>query len=200
MPSFLNSDTHSVAVYWGEGSNLIKNLIDITFNNKHYAQDIQGFGLIVDADDKAPAMVAMEKAKELQNIFPSISQEPGIITGRLPKTGIYILPDNTRQGALDSVLLNCASAIYPEHKKGAQKFIEELENTHKTHLLQNLRLKEKAIVACIVGIIRPGAANTPSIAQDKWICDQTLNSINDIKQLYLFLTDLLDLPQVKFEV
>ena len=34
MPSILTSDTHSVAIYWGEGSNLIPNLVAITTNNK----------------------------------------------------------------------------------------------------------------------------------------------------------------------
>lgn len=40
MPSILTSVTHSVAVYWGEGENLIRNLIAIATNHKQYVQDI----------------------------------------------------------------------------------------------------------------------------------------------------------------
>jgi hypothetical protein len=51
--------------------------------------------------------------------------------------------------------------------------------------------EEKALIASIVSVLRPGMANTPSVAQDGWICKQTIDAINGIGLLYKFITDLL---------
>lgn len=52
MPSILFTDSLSVAIYVGEGSNLVKNLDDILSNNSQYRKDIAAFGIIADADKK----------------------------------------------------------------------------------------------------------------------------------------------------
>jgi hypothetical protein len=193
MPSILTSTTHSVAIYAGEGSNLIKNIVARVGNYPQYAEDIQAFGLIVDADRKSPTSVAAEKAKGLKIVFPTLSDKPGVITTGPPRTGIYILPDNKTPGVLDSILTECASLVYPDHKKAAETFISSLENTHTQHFrpFDN----EKALIASIVSILRPGMANTPSIAGDEWINDQTISAIEGIKLLHTFIKNLLNLEQ-----
>lgn len=192
IPSFFTSPTHSIAVYWGEGSNLIPNLIAIAHNYEKYVKDIQAFGLIVDADRDEPKQVASSKAKALQSIFPSISEEPGVITPGMPDTAIYVLPDNKRKGVLDTLLIECAAVVYSDHRKGAEKFIAELDEQHTRHL-QKPHLKEKAIVACIASILKPGATNTASIAQNNWISSETLTKVVDVASLYAFLKNLLKL-------
>jgi hypothetical protein len=126
MPSILTSQTHSVAIYCGEGSNLIPNLNAIATNYKRYVQDIHAFGLIVDADADLPEKVAKKKSRALKTIFPTILEIPGIISGENPKTGTYIFPDNKRKGVLDSILVDCASLVYPDHKDGAMRFLKDL--------------------------------------------------------------------------
>ncbi|GHO93181.1 hypothetical protein KSF_032290 [Reticulibacter mediterranei] len=192
MPSILTSATHSIAVYWGEGSELIKNLIAITTNHMRYAREIYSFGLIVDADNRQPDAVAKKKAKELRTIFPSLSEMPGSITNGPPRTGIYVLPDNKRQGSLDSMLNECASIVYLDHKKGALQFINDLDEIHTKDLI--FTKKDKALVACITSILQPGAANTSSIAQDDWISEKTIYQ-KDVVLLYRFLSDLLELDR-----
>jgi hypothetical protein len=54
-------------------------------------------------------------------------------------------------------------------------------------------VKEKALVACIVSVLQPGMANTPSIAQDNWICEQTLNEVSEIASLSHFIEKLLEI-------
>jgi hypothetical protein len=189
MPSILTSPTHSVAIYAGEGSNLVENIATILDNYQQYAKDIQAFGLFVDADNKQPQKIAEKHAKELCKVLPTIPQEPGIISAGIPRTGIYVLPDNKRSGVLDSILTQCASIIYPDHKKAAETFIESLNHTHKLHAFS----REKALVACIVSILRPGMANTPSIAQDQWISKKTIDVVDEIIRLNKFIKDLLDL-------
>jgi len=63
MPAILTSQTDSVVVYWGEGNNLISNLILLATNNERYVRDIHAFGLVVDADKKEPISVAQKKPR-----------------------------------------------------------------------------------------------------------------------------------------
>jgi len=187
MPSVLTSTTQSVAIYVGGGSDLPKNINSILYNYEQYAKDIKAFGLIIDADLKKPKQLAVEKALALHSVLPMLSDEPGVITGGSPRTGIYILPDNKRAGVLDSMLLECASVVYPHHKEGAEKFLDSLAHVHNLRSFK----KEKALVASIVSILRPGMANTSSIAQDGWISRQTIDTVKDVALLYSFLKSLI---------
>ena len=53
--------------------------------------------------------------------------------------------------------------------------------------------RQKAIVASIVSVLKPGMANTPSIAQDRWICEQTVKDVPEIAVLKQFIENLLEL-------
>lgn len=191
VPTIMVSQTHSVAVYWGEGSNLIPRLIGLTTNFKHYKDSIDAFGFIVDADNRQPGKVAKEKAEKLQAIFPMVSAEPGTITSGTPRTGIYILPDNNRQGTLDSCLLECASVVYPDHRNGAERFLDGLGSQHTNHLRTFTR--EKAVVACVVGVLKPGKTNTASIADNNWISEQTITDVTEVSALRNFIKSLLEI-------
>lgn len=190
-PLLMTSATHSIAIYAGGGTSLVPYLNLIAKRYKPYAKDIHAFGLIIDTDNEPPQKVAKEKAESLRDSFPSLSAIPGVVTPGTPRTGIYILPDNKRSGALDSILVECASVVYPDHKKGAIQFIDELDTKHTKHL--KFTKKEKAIVACIVSVLQPGSTNTLSIEAEKWISDQTIDH-KDVASLYQFLKDLLELP------
>src|SRR5713226_9612479 len=192
MPSILASQTDSVAIYWGEGSNLVDNVIALAANNSDYKDAIHAFGLVVDADDKQPNIVAKEKAQKLQIIFPTMSEIPGEITPGTPRTGIYLLPDNQGQGTLDSCLVKCASVVYPDHRTGAEKFLNELDSRHTSHLRTSIA-REKAVVACIVGVLKPGKSNTASLADNNWVSKQTVSNVDEISSLCGFVKSLLEI-------
>ncbi len=193
MPSIFFSPTHSIAVYQGEGSNLYKNLKGRIKEHDPYVQDIHAFGLILDADTFAPQQKATEYVTELQEFYPSLVGEPGKIIAGKPRTGIYVLPDNKKQGTLDSILVDCATVIYPDHKVGAIQFLDGLDNAHTSHWRPFDH--EKAMVATIVSVLKPGASNTSSIAQDHWICEKTVNGVAEVELLSEFLKNLLELPE-----
>lgn len=193
MPSIFTSSTHSIAIYQGIGSNLTKNLVGIMTTYPKYAKSIDVFGLIVDADAKQPEQVVEKYAKGLRSFLPSLSDVPGVIIGEAPRTGIYVLPDNKNTGVLDTVLVNCSSVVYPEHKIGAEQFLNGLRASHTNHWRGFDQ--RKALVASIVSVLRPGVANTPSIAQDKWINEQTINDVPELVLLKQFLEELLGLPK-----
>lgn len=197
MPSIFSSSTHSVAIYQGNGSDLIKNLKAKIGEHDPYMRDIHAFGLILDADDVdqlTPQQKAVTSAKELQELYPDLVGEPGIVVASKPRTGIYVLPDNKRRGTLDSILIDCAAIIYPDHKAGAIQYLDNLAAAHKSHWKPFDFCREKAIVATIVSVLKPGAANTPSIAQNDWICDKTLSAVAEVALFAKFLKDLLELP------
>jgi|SRR5437773_2822715 len=191
MPSIFTSQTHSVAIYVGEGNNLVPNMVRTLENHQQYAKEIHAFGLIVDADKKQPKEIAKEKAEGLKSVFPMISGEPAIITIGPPRTGIYVLPDSKRSGVLESILLKCALSVYPDHKSAAETFINTLDEAHTKHFKPFDG--DKAVIASIGSILKPVATNTSSIVQDKWISKQTIDAIDDLKLLLEFLKDLLDL-------
>lgn len=188
MPAILTSQTDSVAIYWGEGSNLIDNIIALATNYSRYIEEIHAFGLVVDADDKEPQIVAKEKVRKLRTILPTMSEVPGAITPGTPKTGIYVLPDNRGQGTLDSCLVKCASVIYPDHRTGAEKFLNELDSKHTKHL-RTFIAREKAVV----GVLKPGKTNTASIADDNWVCKQTVSSVDEVSSIHNFIKALLNI-------
>lgn len=193
MPSIFFSPTHSVAIYHGEGSNLCKNLKLRIKEHDPYVKDIYAFGLVLDADNMTPQQKATEYANELRELYPSLVGEPGKIVAGEPRTGIYVLPDNKKQGTLDSILVDCATVSYSDHKVGAIQFLDGLDNSHKSHW--GPFDHEKAMVATIVSVLKPGTSNTPSIVDDDWICDKTVNAVAEVALLGNFLKDLLELPE-----
>jgi hypothetical protein len=134
MPSIFFSQTHSVAIYQGEGSNLCKNLKLKIKEHDPYMKDIHAFGLVLDADTTTPQQKAIKYANELRELYPSLVGEPSKIIAGKPRTGIYVLPDNIRQGTLDNILVDCATLVYPDHKVGAIQFLDGLNIAHKSHL------------------------------------------------------------------
>lgn len=191
MPRIFTSSTHSVAVYQGAGSNLLWRLDNILDNYEEYAQEIHALGLFVDADNRQPDEVAEECSRELKHFFPMIPNRAGVINAGPPRTGIYVLPDNKRQGTLESILVNCAATIYPDHKLGAEYYLDNLDTAHKTHWRPFDR--EKAVVSTIVSVIQPGIASHLSLvrAKDKWICETTEQAVPEVARLKQFLVDLL---------
>jgi hypothetical protein len=198
MPSIFSSSTHSVLIFQGEGNNLCKNLKDIIQEHDPYMQGIHAFGLILDADDidkLTPQQKATEYSEEWRELYPGLVGEPGMVVAGKPRTGIYVLPDNKRRGTLDSILVDCATVIYPDHKAGAIQYLDSLDVAHKSHWKPFDLHREKAIVATIVSVLKPGMANTPSIAQNKWICEETVNGVAEVALFDEFLKDLLELPE-----
>lgn len=193
MPSIFSSQTHSIAIFQGEGSKLCKNLRGKLGEHDPFMRDIHAFGLILDADNKTPQQKATEYVGELRKLYPNLIGEPGTIVAGKPRTGIYVLPDNSKQGTLDSLLVDCAAVIYPDHKVGAIQFLDGLNADHKSHWRPFDH--EKATVAAIVSILKPGATNTSSISQNDWICNKTLYEVADVALLGKFLKELLELSE-----
>ena len=93
------------------------------------------------------------------------------------------------------MLLDCASIVYPDHKEGAELFINNLDEMHTKRYKRYFLPSKKAIVCMYCkAFLSLGPQNTPSIAQNSWFSEETIRNVTDVASLYLFIRDLLELP------
>lgn len=194
MPTILYTDTISLAIYAGEGSNLISNLSD-KLSDIDYSS-LFAFAIVADADKNTPDQVAEEYYNGLIEYFPDfpnkVNSTGNIIEGS-PRLGIYILPDNDQQGVLDTVICDCGDLVYPEYMQRAREYIDKFsEEERKTKPLKWKPFdKEKAIIATVVSVLKPGKTNQTSISDNAWISSETAE-IPAIQNLTQFLSNMLN--------
>jgi hypothetical protein len=193
MPSILQTDTVSVAIYAGEGSKLVSNLKD-KLSDINYSNDLSAFAIVADADKQKPAEVVKKYYNELQEYFPDFPCEvsaTGAVTESTPKLGIYILPNNVDQGVLDSLLCACGEVAYPTYMERAISYISQFSEEEIKKIKWKPFDREKAIIATIASILKPGKTNTVSISDNAWFNIQTEQEIASLGNLTSFLKQLL---------
>jgi hypothetical protein len=194
MPSILYTDTLSVAIYVGEGSNLSRNLKDKLSDID--LESLSAFAIVADADKQKPAEVANKYHDELKEYFPDFPleiSETGAVTEAIPKLGIYILPNNSDQGVLETLLCACGEVAYPLYMERAKSYISQFSDQEFKQIGWKPFDKEKATIATIVSILKPGKTNTVSISDNAWISTQTEQQIPSLQNLTIFLKKLLSI-------
>lgn len=192
MPSLLFNDTISVAIYAGEGSNLVTNLDDILFANSEYQRNLAAFGIVADCDKSTPDRIAEPYAKKFRSYFPNFPQCPGVVDSNSPRTGIYVLPDNVSQGVLDTLLCSCGEIAYPAYMEKASSYLNEFSESDRKFLKWKNFDREKALVATVVSVLKPGKTNTTSIADNNWVSEQTKQQVPALANFIEFLSQLLE--------
>lgn len=194
MPSILYNDTLSVAIYAGEGSRLVDNLKDKLADID--LDSLSAFAIVADADKQKPAEVAKKYSDELREYFtdfPFEISETGAVTEAMPRLGIYILPNNCDQGVLDTLLCECGEIAYPVYMERAKSYISQFSDEEIKKIKWKPFDKEKATVATIASILKPGKTNTASISDNTWISTQTEQQISSLQNLTTFLRKLLSI-------
>ena len=195
MPTILYKDKISLAIYAGEGSNLITNLSDKLSDID--SSSLFAFAIVADADKNQPEQVAKEYYQGFKEYFPdfptTVSQNGNVIAGS-PRLGIYILPENSQQGVLDTLICDCGDLIYPEYMQRAREYINKFseEEKNKKPLKWKPFDQEKAIIATVVSVLKPGKTNQTSISDNNWIGAET-SEIPVIQNLTTFFRGLLNL-------
>ncbi len=196
MPTILYKDDLLVGIYAGEGSKLIQNLNDKLSNISDFCSSLSAFAIVADADKNTPKQVATTYYNGLKEYFPNFPNQVtimGSVTKTQPKLGIYILPDNANQGVLDTLLCACGEVVYPEYMKRAKNYINQFSQTETEKLGWKPFDQEKATIATVVSVLKPGKTNTVSIADNAWVSPQTKDQIPELRNLSHFLEELLDL-------
>ena len=199
MPQILDNENFSIAIYVGNGDELIQNL-------KAKLSDIDistffAFAIVADTDNNTPNEVAKKYHKDFKEYFPHFPTEvtqSGNVTEGSPeletKAGIYILPDNSQPGVLDTLICDCGELVYPEYMQRAREYIDKFseEERKKKPLKWKPFDQRKAIIATVASVLRPGMTNTVTIMRDDWISIETAE-IPAIKNFTDFLKNLLKL-------
>ncbi|MCM1983210.1 hypothetical protein QQ91_0010290 [Lyngbya confervoides BDU141951] len=107
--------------------------------------------------------------------------------------GVYILPNNSDQGVLDTLLCACGEVAYPVYMERAKSYISQFSEEEVRQIGWKPFDKEKATVATIASILKPGKTNTVSIADNAWISTQTEQLVSSLQNLTIFLRKLLSI-------
>ncbi|MGK7945415.1 MAG: DUF3226 domain-containing protein [Microcystaceae cyanobacterium] len=193
MPSILFTDTHSVAVYAGEGGNLKQNLEDIISVNAHFQNNLSAFAIIIDADKNNPQSLTQEYSDTFKQYYPHFPTQAGLVSQTSPRTGIYILPDNQHQGVLETILLKCGEIAYPDYLAEAKEYIAKIKTyPRKDYKWKNFD-EDKAIIAAVVSLLKPGKTNTVSVSDNRWISQETDKTVTELSNFVEFLKTILNL-------
>ena len=192
MPSILFNDTISVAIYAGEGSNLVTNLDDILFANSEYQTNLAAFGIVADCDKSTPDRIVEPYANKFRSYFPNFPDCPGVVNINSPRTGVYVLPDNASPGVLDTLLCECGQIAYPVYMEKASSYLNEFSESDIKSLKWKNFDREKALVATVVSVLKPGKTNTTSIADNNWVSKQTQQQVPALANFIEFLSKLLE--------
>ncbi len=189
MPSILSSGDLSVAIYAAEGSGL-KEKFPATFaNNPPYREAVAAFGIVADSDQAHAATVAADYAAAYHPHFPAFPVQPGVVNPSKVRTGIFVLPDNSQQGVLESLVIPCGDLAYPKHMIAARDYLARFGPVETKHWKPFDH--QKALVATVASVLRPGATNTVTIKRDEWLSSPASALV---QPFVTFLKELLSLP------
>jgi hypothetical protein len=198
VPVFLQSTTHSVAIHSAAGVDRLVPTVEETRRTPGFrSSEISSFGLFLDADWQIPVPDAFTQLKaEIQAIGLPLADAPGRVNQVAPRTGVFIFPDNHNPGTLENLLDDCAALVYRELREEAQQFtagaatIRHANDDRKE--FDKPTGKMKVTMGCIANFLRPAKAIQTSIADNRWLCDESL-ALPTIARLDAFIQDLIGL-------
>ena len=195
MPSILYNDSVSVAIYAGEGRNLVNSLDEFIRDHPPYQEELMALGIVADADRQAPDEVVAPYCNCFRSYFPNFPDLAGAIDTSVPRTGIYVFPDNVNSGVLDTLLCLCGEVAYPEYLERAQEYLKKFSPEEIESLKWKPFDREKALVATVVSVLKPGKTNTASIADNNWVSGPTETEVTALANFRDFLRELVSFDE-----
>lgn len=195
VPLFLISDSHVIAVRSAIGDT---RLVDTLQEGVDRIELFTGVGVILDTDREIPATnryAAIKKGLLAKGFV--LPDSPGDITAGSPRIGAFVLPDNSSDGNLEDLLIECAEAVYPHVLASARSHVAAamqdatLEKGDGEDLTKT-PIRNKAIAGTVANVLRPGKAIQASIQDNKWLRGDNLK-IGRIKAVQDFLVKLFEL-------
>jgi hypothetical protein len=174
MPSILHTDALSVAVFTGGGSKLVTQ-VRALLTNHDLDKELRAFGVIADADANDPHAVAKKFRDAFEDIFPGFPDRAGEVAKGPPALGTFVFPDNSRQGVVEHLVHECGGTVYPDLMSRAQAYVASFEEADRSRAKWAPFDEEKAVVAAVASLLKPGKTNTVSLSDDQWVSEQTRN-------------------------
>lgn len=198
VPVFFQSPSHSVAIHSAGGiDRLVPTVGETLIVPGFKSPDLSSIGIFLDADWQTAVQDTFAALKaEMQTVGLPAADEPGTVNHAAPRTGIFIFPDNHSLGTLENLLDDCATLVYPELREKARQFIAGGSATSLTNEDLGEFAKPageiKVKMGCIANFLRPTRAIQTSIADNRWLCDES-SALPNIARLHAFLKDLIEL-------
>lgn len=203
IPAFFRGQYHCIAVQQAGGdSQLVEQVRNLT--KAYYVDDFIGIGVLLDKD---LAKTVVERFTEIAEGFKqlnlAISGGVGTVTKGEPNRGVFVLPNNQDDGALEDIMLDIASTTYPGLLKSAHIHVDaaiqdgaltrdDLRDLKRADGTVKLSGQKKALVSTIASVLRPGKAISSSIHDNRWFQGTNLQR-PELQSLQRFLADLFEL-------
>ena len=197
IPLFLQSDTHALAVHSAQGDTRIVQTVQESLSSLE-ADLISGIAIILDSDRGIPLNDRYKLIRDgLRDLGLLLEDTVGTIAVGPPRLGAFVLPDNQSRGTLEDLLLECAQHSYPGLLSSAETHVatalaDASLTKDDTEDLRKPSGRNKAVIASIGGILRPGKAIQTSIQDNRWL-EETALRIPRIKAVQDFLAAVFEL-------
>ena len=137
-------------------------------------RDARCLRVVVDADDKLPDAVAARYQAGFLGLFPAFPKRPGEVVVGPPALGVFVLPDNAQQGVVEHLVIECGGHAYPAHVERARRYVDEfIAGDPASARKWDPFDEQKAVIASVASLLRPGKTNAVTIEDNRWISDET---------------------------
>ncbi len=193
VPSFFEEAEVSVAVHNAGGIGNLPSFLEESLKVLGAVQALSAVGVLLDADtDESPG----QRFAQLKRDSPPVGMlrtlgEVEEIEG--VRRGVFALPNNRDPGALETVLLQCADAVYPDLARMAGRYVQEVKREPAFLRYLSRRSDEsKAIIGAMANVFNPGKSNEVSLQDQAWISSKSA-SVEGVQLFDSFLEALLGL-------
>ncbi len=133
----------------------------------------------------------------MANVNVHLPPGPGLVSNSGLRMGVWVFPDCRSAGTLEDLLKTAGQEVYPKLMDNAGRFIGELGDLRDLGLNSGERRefnkpagKDKALLAVVANVLRPGRAVHNSIQDNRWISSQSINGIPTLTALQTFVESL----------
>lgn len=186
VPVFFARGDVKVAISTSEGGNderLITTLQD-SLDALRRERDVapSAVGVVLDADGRPPSERLKKVARGMARCGLTEPPLDGTVLQSFPRTGVFALPDNRREGTLEDLLVVCGEARYPRLHAAAEAFVQSIDLAWEELTLAKDDLKflkrpagpKKARLGAMATVLRPGKAIQMSIQDNRWLDPESL--------------------------
>lgn len=198
VPVFFCTATHTVAVMVAEGDKRLIEVIEESIAALDVPLDM--LGVVMDADRSEAQARWTGMLPAASKLGLALPLRAGEVGPGPPRFGAFVLPDNASPGTLEVLLLDAAEVVYPTLLEPARAFVDGVKapiaalSRDERRAFQKPSGREKATVACLGAVLKPGKAIQASIQDNRWFKDPAALALPRIAGVRAFLAALLDLP------
>jgi hypothetical protein len=129
---------------------------------------------------------------ELRDYLPSLPSKAGEICTGDQLLGTYIFPDNRQRGVVENLVIECGDVAYKELLDNARVYVESFQKRRSSLASWAPFDNEKALIASVVSLLKPGKTNSVSLQDNEWI-SQTTQNASMLQSLITFCKEILRL-------